>query len=245
MENIKNEKLKIGVVLVTYNRIEKLKIALEKYKEQAFKPQYILIVNNNSNDGTEEYLKQWLNEKSEYRKHVTNLKENIGGSGGFYTGLEEAKKLDANWIWVSDDDAYPAKDAFDNMNKLSQKIDFSNYSAVCGRIINHGEIDLEHRRRIKKGIFSIKEYNVPIEEYEKEYFNIDIFSYVGTMINKEVLNKVGTTIKDLFIYYDDTEHSYRVRQEKLIICVPKVEINHDAPVQDNKVTWKRILWSKK
>ena len=44
--------MKIGVVLVTYNRLEKLKIALKSYEEQTVLPKYILVVNNNSNDGT-------------------------------------------------------------------------------------------------------------------------------------------------------------------------------------------------
>ena len=51
--------MKIGVVIVTYNRLEKLKIALKSYEKQSFKPQYILVVNNNSTDGTLEYLKEW------------------------------------------------------------------------------------------------------------------------------------------------------------------------------------------
>lgn len=232
------DNIKIGVVLVTYNRKEELKLALDKYKEQIYKPQYILVVNNNSTDGTEEYLKYWKGQKEKYEKYVVNLQQNIGGSGGFYTGLEKARKLTADWIWVADDDAYPQKNAFKEINELSQKIDFSKYSAVCGEIINNGKIDLGHRRRIKKGLISIKEYNVPIEEYEKEYFEIDLFSYVGTIISKKELEKCGSTIKDLFIYYDDTEHSYRLRKEKPIICIPKVKINHDT-ISDNKLTWKQ------
>lgn len=240
-----SEKIEIGVVLVTYNRIDKLKKALEKYDNQTYKPEYILIINNNSNDGTKEFLNQWINKELGYKKYIYNLEENIGGSGGFYIGLEEAKKLSADWIWVADDDAYPEENAFEEINKLSKEIDFVDYSAICGKIINNGKIDLEHRRRIKKGIVGIKEYNVTEEEYGREYFYIDSFSYVGTLINKEILKKVGSTLKDLFIYYDDTEHSYRLKQEKPIICVPAVIINHDSPIQENKVTWKRILWCKK
>ena len=51
-------------------------------------------------------------------------------------------------------------------------------------------------------------------------------------------------MKDLFIYYDDTEHAFRLRKLKPIICVPKVKINHDTDAE-NKVSWKRILWDKK
>ena len=43
---------KIGVVIVTYNRLNKLKIALEKFENQTKKQSYVLVVNNASNDGT-------------------------------------------------------------------------------------------------------------------------------------------------------------------------------------------------
>ena len=235
--NQQRNDIDMGVVLVTYNRINELKKAIEKYNEQTYLPQYILIVNNNSTDGTKEFLEKWENTKANYKKYVINLKENIGGSGGFYTGLEKAKTLDAKWIWVADDDAFPQRDAFEKLNELFNEIDFSNYSAICGEIINNGKIDFEHRRRIKKGVIFIQEYNVPQKEYEKKYFNIDLFSYVGTVINQECLQKCGSTRKDFFIYYDDTEHSYRLRKDKPIICVPSVKINHNT-INSNNITWK-------
>ena len=44
----------ICAVIVTFNRLEK---ALKKYEEQTKRPKYLLVVNNNSSDGTMEYLK--------------------------------------------------------------------------------------------------------------------------------------------------------------------------------------------
>ena len=64
---------KIGVVIVTYNRLEKLKIALKKFENQTKKQAYILVVNNASNDGTLEYLNDWKKNKSAYNKFVINF----------------------------------------------------------------------------------------------------------------------------------------------------------------------------
>ena len=47
--------MNFGVVLVTYNRLDKLKIALECYEKQTYLPKNIMIINNASNDGTNEY----------------------------------------------------------------------------------------------------------------------------------------------------------------------------------------------
>ena len=55
----------IGVAIVTYNRLEKLKIALKKYENQTILPKYIIAVNNNSNDGTKEFLNEWVKNNKE------------------------------------------------------------------------------------------------------------------------------------------------------------------------------------
>ncbi len=55
----------IGAVIVTFNRLEKLKKALASYEKQTLLPEYIIVVDNASNDGTKEYLEEWKKEKRE------------------------------------------------------------------------------------------------------------------------------------------------------------------------------------
>lgn len=49
----------IGVVIVTFNRIEKLRKTLKAYAEQTIKAKYIIVVNNASSDGTSKFLSEW------------------------------------------------------------------------------------------------------------------------------------------------------------------------------------------
>lgn len=231
--------MKIGVVIVTYNRIEKLKKALECYENQTRLPDYILVVDNNSSDGTDIFLDDW---KKNCEREVLTLTENLGGSGGFYYGLKEMIKKDVDWIWVSDDDAYPKHEVFENLEKFIEKNSIQDVGAICGKIINNGKIDLNHRRIYKKSLFRIKEYPVPKIEYDNEYFKVDLFSYVGTAIKKEVLKEVGLTKKEYFIFFDDTEHSYRISRNNKILCVPSIEIIHDIEGNYNKedlIEWKK------
>ena len=44
-------------VIVTYNRKDKLKKAIECLKKQTFKPEKIIIIDNASTDGTQDILK--------------------------------------------------------------------------------------------------------------------------------------------------------------------------------------------
>ena len=64
----------IGAVVVTFNRLEKLKKALESYEKQTLLPEYIIVVDNASKDGTKEYLERWKKGNSEYEKIVSYFK---------------------------------------------------------------------------------------------------------------------------------------------------------------------------
>lgn len=233
----------IGVVIVTYNRLEKLKLTLLAYKNSLYRPEYILVIDNNSTDGTKEFLSKW--EQQESINKVHRLSDNLGGSGGFYTGLKIAKELSADWIWLADDDAYPKEDCLLNINTfIKENIDEKGYRsaelcAVSATVYCEGEIDIWHRRRFTKKYGIIKEELIDKEEYNCE-FNLDLISYVGTAINKVAIDKVGYPNKDFFIAYDDTEHSIRLSKLGKIFCLPQAQIVHDIPPEKlGIISWKK------
>lgn len=225
----------IGVVVVTFNRIDKLKKALQCYSNQTVKPDYVVVVNNASTDGTFEFLKEWKEINSGFTKYVLNLATNEGGSGGFYNGLKFAQNLKSEWIWVADDDAFPENDAI----KEAEKNLDSTYSAICGEVINNGSIDIEHRKKYKLGMFRVISETIPEEEYQRDKFEITSFTYVGTIINKEKLRKVGLPRKEYFIWYDDTEHSLRLHKIGKIMCFPAIKVHHNTGTATNEINWKR------
>lgn len=231
----------IGVVIVTYNRLEKLKITLDLFEKQTKKPAYIIVVNNNSTDGTSEYLEEWSKiTDSYYERKTINLERNLGGSGGFYYGLARAVKEKAEWVWVSDDDAFPEIDALECAYLyLSNNLDkVEDISAICGKVLNFGNIDFYHRRSWIRGAVTTKQILSIQDDYDKGVFEINCFSYVGSIINVNKLNQVGLTEKDFFIWYDDTEHSLRLSKVGKILCVPSITIHHDTGVSNDGLTWK-------
>lgn len=217
----------IGVIIVTFNRLEKLKIALQSFEAQISKPQYIIVVNNASTDGTKEFLTKWKQEKSDYEREVYTNNTNEGGSGGFYRGFTLALQKDAEWIWASDDDAFPEETALAEAEKYIKSIDATNYSAICGCVINNGIIDVVHRKNIYQKGLRIIEESVDEREYSKKSFPINAFSYVGAIISKNKMRQVGVTKKDYFIWFDDNEHALRLSAVGKIDCVPSIRIHHD------------------
>lgn len=231
---------KIGVVIVTYNRIEKLKKALECFERQISLPSYILVVDNASTDGTAQYLDMWGSTASVCEKIVIRNKENLGGSGGFYTGLERAFSLEADWIWVSDDDAFPEEDALKEAYSYltEHEAELEGISAICGAVINDGKIDIAHRKNMYSRGVKVIEQLIPEEDYLKPEFELNAFSYVGTIISKAKMAEVGFTQKEYFIWWDDTEHSLRLAKAGRIICVPAIRIEHNVPGGNGKFGWK-------
>ena len=223
-------KIKLVVVVVTYNRLEKLKKALSSYEVQTKNCSDIVVVNNCSTDGTDSFLQSWENTPSTYLKHVLKTGSNVGGAGGFYIGMEYALKINADWVWLADDDAYPEKDAFANLlNYITNNSQTEKISAICSKVMKpDGTIDTEHRG-ILSGWLYWNRKNSNYNDYQKDYFKIDLLSYVGVALSARALNQVGLCNKDFFIHFDDSEHSIRLRECGDILCVPSISVLHDTP----------------
>ena len=234
--------MNICVVLVTFNRRADLEKTLALYEKQTYKPRAILVVDNHSNDGTDTFLRAWQSEESEIRHLVRTMPENVGGSGGFYAGMEWAQTYeDCDWIFVSDDDAMPHTDALEQIVSFTQKHPAlaEECSAICGVVDAGDHYALGHRARICKGNpIGMIDKPVQVKEYEKEYFFVDFFSYIGTCIRTSALRKAGLTRKDFFIYSDDFEHALRIGKQGKMVCLPACVLCH----MDNNPYSKEASW---
>ena len=232
--------MRIGAVVVTYNRLDKLKNALAAYERSSLLPVYLLVVDNDSSDGTAEYLDEWKQSgPAGMKKEVLTLPENTGGSGGFYKALERAAELPADWIWIADDDAYPEADCLEKLAAYREAHPSERIAALCASVVTGGRIDTWHRRKLGRTMGIVREFLIPESAYA-EPFRLDIYSFVGTLLRRSALKAAGLPEKDFFIAYDDSEHSLRVRRTGKIICVPDARIIHDTVDADpEKITWKK------
>ena len=234
--------MNVDVVIVTYNRLEKLKKALACYENQTKSFRNLIVVNNHSNDGTFEYLEKWKNENANFIKHVVNMDDNLGGSGGFYAGQKYAMSLNPDWIYLADDDAYAEPDMMAQFYKFCDTHDADKFSAICGAVYNSdGQVSLGQRSTYKVDNAHYVKTPTVLDDYGHEYFDIDLLSYVGPYLNVKALLSVGLVNPKYFIYLDDTEHSIRLRKYGKLICVPSVRVIHDEAGLDRKdieVSWR-------
>lgn len=226
------------VILVTYNRVDCLKKTLQMYSEQIKKPKYIIVVNNASTDDTGVFLSEWLTYSNDVTKHIViNCNENLGGSGGFDIGIKKALKYDSDFLFLSDDDAFPEDDMLLNLEVGYNEFGDSDVVALCTSVFNYNERELSHRCVIHKGIVNLKFEWISEKEYENKTFEVDILTFVGAAIKTDIARKVGSVKKEYFIYFDDSDYSIRLRKFGKILCVPNSIMHHNVG-HDRRSSWK-------
>lgn len=234
--------MKFGVIIVTYNRLSLLKECIEHCIHQTVPLSTICIVDNHSTDGTAEYLDEVagpgpVSQKQEFQ--IFHLPENMGGAGGFSYGLEHASPCD--WVLIIDDDAMIGEHYIERIQEQIEKNrqKGKKYLAYSGTVMNHGEVEKLHRRRIRNNWFMLYE-QVPEKDYHQETFTYDVSTFCGLVLKYSLIKKIGLPKTEYFIWFDDTEYSLRVRRYSRMVNVNGAVLNHkteqtkDAP----PISWK-------
>ena len=210
---------RICAVVVTFNRKTLLEQCLTALLSQTRPLEEIIVIDNASTDGTEELITTKFPNMT-----YIKLPENVGGSGGFHYGIKLAYEKGHDWIWVMDDDAIPMVDALQKLADSPLMIRNDVYGLASSVVEQDGSILLIHRRLFD--FKKVKEKPVDANKYGDEYFQVDTASFVGLLISRTGVKEVGLPLKDLFIYFDDTEYSLRLRQKGMIFTVPASKVVH-------------------
>lgn len=200
----------IAAVIVTYNRKELLNEALYALLNQTITLKRIYLIDNNSNDGTYELLSEkgyLVNNKINYIK----LNENLGGSGGFYHGIDAANKSGYDWVWILDDDTIPELDAAEKILEAEKalKIKNVNPSILCSKV---NWID-NSMHPMNLPTINKRDWELISTGIEFGLMPIRSTSFVSVFIKGEIINKYGLPIKEYFIWNDDVEYTARILKD--------------------------------
>lgn len=189
-------------VVVTYNRKALLQECLESLLGQIDASLDIILVDNNSSDGTEK-LEVIKNPRIQYFR----LERNIGGAGGFNYGIKKAVEFGYRYIWIMDDDTIPEADALAALVSARKLLedDFGFLSSYVKW--TNGEF-------CKMNATFPYDWWVESEKYLKDgLLRIISASFVSLYVKADVVKKVGLPIKDFFIWGDDIEFTTRITEK--------------------------------
>ncbi len=223
---------KVAVVIVTYNRLSMLQKTVEAVCSQTYPPDFIIVVNNSSTDGTEE----WLRNRNDV---ITITQPNTGGSGGFYTGFKTSFESGADWIWCMDDDVVPSNDCLENLLASS-----ASPIRVPIRVAPSGELQF--------GTDTIRfNFTAPFaglwkEMFSKEHLDLKhIFlegpSFEGPLTHRSVVKSIGLPDKNFFIFADDSDFFIRANRAGFEAeLLPTAKLHRLLPCFNKNIApWKR------
>ncbi|MGA8185698.1 MAG: glycosyltransferase family 2 protein [Terriglobia bacterium] len=219
METSSNQP-KIAAVVVTHNRRALLEGCLDALLRQNRPLDEILVIDNASTDDTAEMLAEKYNGKV---SHV-RLEENVGGAGGFYEGIRLAYEKGHDGIWVMDDDVEPMADA---LRALAESPAFNDPSVgfLASLVLDSNlRAQISTYRRFNHLMAACPAINE--DSLNQPLVPIEAAGFLGGMIRRKAIDTVGLPLKDLFIYWDDTEFIYRISRQFKVFLVPASKVVH-------------------
>lgn len=197
----------VGVVVCNYNKAEDVLACIQSILESVFEDFDLYVVDNASTDGSVEAIRE------RYGDRLTLLvnPENLGGSGGFNTGLRVAFEQGYPYLMCIDNDAlldenaigslvaflkeHPEtgiaaakiyhREAPDYVQQFGQKIDF-DYFCTEVNYLNHYE-----------------DGSMP------DFIYTDAVAACALMVRRSVVEEIGFMPEENFLYWDDTEWCHK------------------------------------
>jgi len=177
------DKVKISAVIVTFNNLDMLTSLLNDLRAQIRLPDEIILIDNASQDGTEEMVR--LNYPT---VNYIKLRENMGSAGGYHEGIKLAAKT-SDFIYTLDDDVSLKPDTLSEIVKGFQLLEKSFPSRI-GAVRSVGERHSE--------FFATR---------------MDIYTWRGTLFKTSIVREMGLPSPDFFIYGEDLEYSLRLAKK--------------------------------
>ena len=230
---------KTCAIVVTYNRLTLLKETIDALINVNNGLDKVFVINNASTDNTHEFLSEISKDNTLIEEYL--MEENLGGAGGFYTGIKHAYDNGYDYIWIMDDDSIvtpgslaPLKSAFEEVK---------NVGFCCSKVIwtdgNAHKMNIPEVSRMNDNEISFFA--------DPGYVNVNSCSFVSVLIHRDIVKEIGYPYKDFFIWFDDVEYTKRIIKkgykglfsEKSIV-LHKTPKNHTVDLYncDKKDFWK-------
>lgn len=192
---------------------------------------HIVIVDNDSQDGSALAFQQWLDEKAHPQVTLLCNPENNGYAGGNNYGLRWAmKNLQPTHFWVVNNDTYVDSDAFSPLVKALQHnnrqfVGSLVLSAETGRLECYGGGKLYPIL----GKARLLGKNQSIEALQQQNLQHDPDYIMGCSLafSASLTEEIGLMDEDYFMYFEEVDWQYRARRFGVSIkVIPESRLFH-------------------
>ncbi|WP_223648491.1 glycosyltransferase family 2 protein [Hymenobacter psoromatis] len=213
----------VAAVLVTYNRLADLQLCLDSLRRQTRPLDRIFVINNGSTDGTAE----WLATQPDL---AVTTQANLGGAGGFATGIQTGYDAGYTWLWCMDDDCLAEPDA------LAQLLASPNLGPC---IKNAMSVSASNSEELAFFVDRPNQNYRKVTDMTSHDLVYGVASFFnGTLVHSEVVKAIGVPDKSLFIWGDEVEYMTRAQKNGFpIVTVPRSVFYHPASFDRDGIPW--------
>lgn len=233
---------KVGVVICNFNKQDYVLKCIDHILNQSFSDFDIYVVDNASTDDSVSLIQ----EKYKAQVNLVLNEENLGGSGGFNSGMRKALEKDYEFLLLMDNDAFLEKYSLEKMYHVM--MERQDIGVVGCKILVADQPDVIQ----DCGSFiDFEQYDVRIP-YKRKSADIELprlveCDYVpacALLIRVDVIRKIGLMPEKNFIYWDDMEWGYSCNQAGYkVVALSDAVVYHHSGQRDTGCTFaKYYLW---
>jgi len=199
----------IAVVICNWNKRDFLDRCVSSVINSSFRELDIIVVDNASTDGSANLIRRNYGSKVQV---IENL-ENLGGAGGFNTGIQLALEKGYKYIHLLDNDVVIHPLAIKHLYEYMELHDDVGIAGSLIYSLDQPDCIQEAGARIDFNNFNINlNYSGFINASNiKQEIECDYVPACSMMIRTEALKKAGTMDPNYFIYWDDIDLGYRIK----------------------------------
>ncbi len=209
---------RVIAVVVTYNRADLLEACLDALHSQTRPLDGVVIVDNASTDRSGA-----VSDAHAIGADVVHLNRNVGGAGGFCSGMAHALvEHSPDFLWIMDDDTVPAPDALANLLDVERKLDVHASVLSSLAVWTDGRPHPMNSSRTRLGTSE-----ADLDRYAQIGARpIRTASFVSALIAAEDAWEHGLPIADYFIWSDDFEYTGRLLRDSHGFAVASSTVEH-------------------
>ena len=220
----------VSIIIVSYNTRELVRACLHSlYKNTSSLVFEVIVVDNNSQDR----ISEMLNEEFKEVKFLA-LPNNIGFGRANNEGIKIAN---GRYIFLLNPDTLLLNNA---IKILSEFLEIRRDVAVCGGNLYTGDLSPTHsymmylpslKGELNEMLFGHlyrKKYGVSLEFNHGDCpLEVGYITGADMMIRRDVLDEVGLFDADFFMYFEETELTWRIKKRGYkVMNVPSAKIIH-------------------
>lgn len=223
---------KIGIIVLNYNGERCLLPCLKSLDQLEYSPKEIIVVDNNSTDGS-------LEEAEKEFPHFVFVRnsKNQGFAKGMNIGMKEALARGAEWCWLFNYDALSHSQTLDKLISVTQEnlraglLSPMIYETDSDKIwFAKGRIDFWRMRTV---------HTRPTkQELAAKTYKSEFLTGCALLIKKELIEKIGFLDESFFLYYEDADYSLRAAQvgfDCLVVREAKVLHKEESKFNPRKI----------